>query len=119
MRGTLKVRNVGAVVRAIEARSPRGRARASAEATYTAPYALWVHENLDARHRVGQAKFLTTAARLAAPRMRETARLAIANRDGVLVAAVRAARVLLAASRPLVPVDTGALRESGTVRVTS
>jgi len=37
------------------------------EVGYTAAYAIFVHENLDARHKVGQAKFLEAAVALKAP----------------------------------------------------
>lgn len=44
-----------------------------------APYAVFVHENLNARHHVGRAKFLESAALEAAPKMADR----IAKRIGL------------------------------------
>jgi hypothetical protein len=41
---------VNAVTAALHAKSPSGRAQATAEVGYSAPYAIYVHENLAASH---------------------------------------------------------------------
>lgn len=84
---------------------------------YTAEYAFWVHEDLEALHAVGQAKFLEQPAR--------EYRFALQNRvvevyrstKSLKRAVYSAAVMLLDLSQPLVPVDTGYLRSSGEVRV--
>lgn len=90
----------------------------SGEVVYNTYYAIYVHENLEAYHRVGQAKFLEEPAKLY---RYEIARIiAEQKRNGRSWAqAVQLGMLyLLNLSRPLVPVDTGALRESGKIRIT-
>ena len=84
---------------------------------YTAPYAVYVHENLTARHPVGQAKFLEQPARehadeIAAIIMRAL-RAGLSPRSALGLGAIR----LLQLSKPLVPVDTGFLKASGYAKV--
>ncbi len=86
---------------------------------YTQAYALYVHENLEARHPVGQAKYLEQPARQL-------------NNDGTLGSIVVAGlkrgltlgKALLLAglrlqreSQLLCPVDTGALKGSAFTRL--
>jgi hypothetical protein len=114
---SIKATNLNKVLAAIQAKSLKGRKQATAEVGFNAPHAIFVHENLQAAHKVGQAKFLTTAARQQAPAMRQVIRQELARKQGVETAVMRAARMLLAASTALVPVDTGFLRASGFARV--
>ena len=77
----------------------------------TAAYALYVHENLEAKHPVGQAKFLEQPARqmhheLADQVKEDAARMPLDK------ALFRAGLRLQRAMMPLIPVDTGALRAS-------
>lgn len=84
---------------------------------YTAPYAIYVHEDLQAHHTNGQAKFLSEPLEvmryelglLVLRRFKETRQL----EPGLW----EAGRLLLTESRSLVPVDTGFLFDSGFVRV--
>lgn len=91
--------------------SPAGRVG------YTAPYAAFVHEDLEAHHDDGQAKFLEQPAR----QMRAQLRKVVADemRHGATLpeAIQTALGQLLDASRALVPVDTGYLKDSGYVEV--
>lgn len=84
---------------------------------YTAAYAVYVHEDLEARHPVGQAKFLEQPMRQLAPVLSQM--IADALKRGVkLTAALYLAGLKLqAASQALTPVDTGALRASAFTRV--
>jgi hypothetical protein len=85
---------------------------------YSAPYAVYVHENLQANHpNGGQAKFLEAPARMHAREIRRTVTRAL--RGGVPAPSAMAlgGNHLGALSRPLVPVDTGELRDSWFVRV--
>lgn len=84
---------------------------------YTAPYAVYVHENLTARHPVGQAKYLEQPARehadeIAAVIMRAL-RAGLSPRSALGLGAIR----LLQLSKPLVPVDTGFLKSTGYAKV--
>lgn len=94
----------------------------SVQVGYTQKYGLYVHENLTARHPVGQAKFLETPARtmkkeltnqvlkmvqrLISPSYKISREVAL--RKALIVAGLRLQR----ASQLLVPVDTSALKAS-------
>jgi hypothetical protein len=85
---------------------------------YSAPYALYVHENTQAAHpNGGQAKYLEQPAR----RLQRQAVAVVlkAKRQGQpMRKAVRLGlQLILDASQQLVPVDTGKLKRSGFVRV--
>jgi hypothetical protein len=80
---------------------------------YAASYGLYVHENLSARHTVGQAKFLEQPARELSDNgtlgnivRTETPRVGL--RKALLMAGLRLQRE----SQQLVPVDTGNLKGS-------
>lgn len=84
---------------------------------YSAAYAVYVHEDLEAHHDVGQAKFLEQPAREESDAIAGTISKALkagrSMRDAVLLGCL----YLLRISQPLVPVDTGNLRASGFVRI--
>lgn len=79
---------------------------------YTQAYAVFVHENLEAQHKVGQAKFLEQPARDLQPVfpiiIKDTIRKGGTFSQGILMACLRLQRD----SQLLVPVDTGALKNS-------
>jgi len=79
---------------------------------FTQSYAVWVHENLQAQHKVGQAKFLESPARSLRKEfvklIRTTTQKTGNIRDGLLIAGLRLQRE----AQKLTPVDTGALRAS-------
>ena len=84
----------------------------SAVTGYTANYAIYVHEDLEAHHETGQAKFLEQPAQQLSSELAKTA-VSIYGKTGnmeqaLLVPLLRLQRV----SQRLVPVDTGALRAS-------
>lgn len=84
---------------------------------YSDPKAIYVHENLQARHTVGQAKFLEQPARTQGNTIAAACRQAMKPKDATLEDGLRAsAEKLLALSLPLVPVDTGFLKASGHIR---
>ena len=76
---------------------------------FTQTYALEVHERTDVTHRVGQAKFLETAARTNYNRVQQEVREAKQDVAGGLV---RAALMIQREAQMLTPVDTGALKAS-------
>lgn len=82
---------------------------------YAAPYAVYVHENLEAYHPVGEARFLSRALRAGAPFRRAFISDAV-KRGRTLYQAVRDwAFVLKRESQARCPVDTGRLRASAFV----
>lgn len=99
----------------------RGSAARSWRATvgYTAPYSIFVHENLDANHpNGGIAKFLEQPARTKKREMGQIVRKVMRRKDGTLKEAVtQSAQYLLEESQKLVPVDTGFLKASGYYKV--
>src|SRR6185312_10851378 len=83
---------------------------------YAAPYALFVHENMEAHHTKGQAKFLEAPARAMREELGDSIKGDVKNGIGLRLATQNAAVKLLHASQELVPEDTGALKASGFVR---
>lgn len=117
MAAWVKVRGEAGAVRTLRSRSLRGRVRMAADVVYDAPYAIYVHEDLSVRHRVGQAKFLEEPARRLARQLQQVIREVLLDKHSLEMGIRRAAGILLEASRRLVPVDTGRLRDSGRVEV--
>jgi len=83
---------------------------------YTAKYAVYVHENTESRHTVGQAKYLEQPAREKADELgnivAKAAKRGLSLDKGLLLAVLK----LQAASQKLVPVDTGNLKGSAFTR---
>jgi hypothetical protein len=92
--------------------------QASVVVGYTARYGLWVHENLQNRHPVGQAKFLEAPARQLSSDGTLAKIVSNAKKRGLelgtclLLAGLRLQREAMR----LTPVDTGALRASAFTR---
>jgi hypothetical protein len=84
---------------------------------YTADYALPVHENMEARHEIGQAKFLEEPARQNAPKYAGIIVEAINAGKTVTQAYVLAGLELQRDSQLLAPVLTGNLRGSAFTRI--
>ena len=79
---------------------------------FTQSYALIVHENLEAFHPVGQAKYLEEPARTLQKELGDITKSHVVSggslQDGLLKAGLRLQRE----AQELTPVDTGALRAS-------
>lgn len=115
-----KVKGLEEVIKGLRIRGKRvGKARTELSVGYSAPYAVYVHEDLEARHERGQAKFLEQPRRHHAERMASMVRAAIARGASLADALLEAGNFLLVESKKLVPVDTGRLRASGFVKVES
>lgn len=84
---------------------------------YTEPYAIYVHENLQNIHPVGQAKFLEQPARTLEPVMRSIIYTEMRAGKSLSDALLAAGNKLKTESQLLCPVDTGALRDSAFVSV--
>jgi hypothetical protein len=83
---------------------------------YTTKYAVYVHENMESHHTVGQAKYLEQPAREMADELgtivAKAAKRGLPLDTGLLLAGLK----LQAASQKLVPVDTGNLKGSAFTR---
>lgn len=77
---------------------------------YSQSYALEVHERIDVRRRVGQPKFLETAARQLEPEIRETLRRSPQNKLAENM--LRCGLLIQREAQKLTPVDTSALKAS-------
>lgn len=114
-----KIENVKKVIAALRARAAKAQkdTNVSVVVGYTQSYAIYVHENLEAYHPVGQAKYLEQPARLLAPVLAQIVRDAMKQgktlAQGLLLAGLRLQRE----SQLLVPVDTGALKNSAFTRL--
>lgn len=112
------VLNMDKVLAAFEARSLKGKKQLTVQVRYDAPYAVYVHEDLEMPHpNGGQAKFLEAPARRLKRKMNAIIRSSVINKNGLEEGMVRAGTLLLEESRKLVPVDTGFLHDSGKVVV--
>ena len=92
----------------------RGR---SALVGYTQAYAIYVHENLEAKHPVGQAKFLETPMRENEAELRQVINDALKRGVALEYALLVGGLRLQGLSQRLCPVDTGALRNSAVTRL--
>ncbi len=79
---------------------------------YTQHYAVWVHENMEAHHPVGQAQYLRQPARTLEHELGTLAVRAVRNGATVAQALLIAGLRLQRESQLLVPVDTSALKAS-------
>lgn len=85
---------------------------------YTAPYAIFVHEDLQIKHANGQAKYLEQPLRENTSKMSAMVKELMAKQKKTLKQALLiVGNWLLQESRKLVPVDTGTLRDSGVVKI--
>jgi hypothetical protein len=97
--------------------SAKGKKTVEVIVGYSAPYALYVHEDMTARHPNGQAKFLEQPMLQNMQVMADIITRSVKAKNGLTEGIKKAAEFLLQTSQPLVPVDTGALKASGFVQV--
>lgn len=109
-----RIEGLEKLVAALRSRATRARkdARVSVAVGYSASYAVFVHENLQARHANGQAKFIEQPARSLAPELGRIAGEAVRRGSTLAQALVLAGLRLQRESQQMVPVDTGNLRAS-------
>lgn len=123
--GGSMVEGVGATLKALrQARDKYGRYASKPEVSVVyggtnIPYAIIVHEDLEMNHpNGGQAKYLEQPLRENKKRMADIIRSRMGRKRKPMSlqdAMKEACNLLLEKSRPLVPVDTGRLRDSGKV----
>lgn len=108
------------VVAALRARAAEANkaSQASVAVGYTAAYAVFVHENLEAKHKEGkQAKFLEGPARAFQAVLAGIVREALQKGKTVAQALLLAGLRLQRESQLVVPIDTGNLRASAFTRL--
>ena len=88
----------------------RGKATATVVVGYSQRYATEVHERTDISHKVGQSKYLETAARNNENEIRTTLRQS--PRDKLAENMLKVGLLIQRESQQLVPVDTSALKAS-------
>lgn len=107
------------VIAAIRAHTRKYQKSAKVEVSYSAGYAVYVHEDLTANHpRGGSAKYLEAPARYLKAQMAAKVTAALRNKKSLESGLVEAAFLLYDESQKLVPVDTGLLKASGRVSIT-
>lgn len=84
---------------------------------YTQEYAIYVHENLEAYHEVGNAKFLEIPFREIEPDVPSILRKSIAAGMTLPQALLALGLKVQRTSMEQVPIDTGALRSSAFTRL--
>lgn len=115
----LRIDNLGRVIDGMRKQALKGKVKPSASVEYVAPYAVYVHEDLTKSHKRGQAKYLETPAKLLRNELQSIVRAAVEADRNLEAGTIEAAQLLLEESRKLVPVDTGALKASGRIRIGS
>lgn len=116
----MRVEGIQSVVRALRARAAAANQDrdASVIVGYTAAYAVYVHEDLTAKHKPGkQAKFLEGPARWLRNELQRIIAENLNRGRTVSQSLLMAGLRLLRESQKIVPVDTGHLKASGFVRL--
>jgi hypothetical protein len=104
------------VLAKLKGMSLKGKKTMTVSVVYTAPYARIQHEDMTFNHpNGGQAKYLEQPARQLQSEMTSIVRRSVEAKNGLEEGLQRAGELLLRESQALVPVDTGALRDSGEV----
>lgn len=110
-----KIEGVSRLLGQLKSRSKVARSSAVIVG-YTAEYAVYVHENLTARHPVGQAKFLEQPLREMKDELKTIVLNCVKNGLSLEKSLLIAGMALQRRSQQLVPVDTGHLRGSAFTR---
>ncbi len=113
MPATVRLDGVGNLVRKFRDLRGRYKGQPKVAVGYSQEYAVYVHENLEAYHPTGTAKFLERPARQYRAEMGRMVRTRMRKGGTTLRQALEeVGRFLMRKSQELVPVDTGALRNS-------
>ena len=114
----LQTPSLAKLLASLDQKKLKGRTVVDVEVGYSAPHALLVHEDLEARHEPPtQAKYLEQPARELADTMRDAVEASLREEKDVEKAVLVAANMLFEASQAIVPEDTGELKASGYVKV--
>lgn len=114
-----EVKGLNRVLDALRARAVAAKKNedVSCVVGYTAQYAVYVHEDLEANHPVGQAKFLEYPFRVMAPTISAIIMSELARGRSMAQALLVAGLRLQRESQRLCPIDTGNLRGSAFTRI--
>lgn len=115
----VSVEGLEGIENTLRAKTLKHRKQADIVVGYSAPYSLYVHENLEMIHTVGNAKFLERPMRTQATNMRKIVKYYLQNKESLEYACQKAGEFLLEKSQEQVPIDTGFLLRSGYVRIDS
>ena len=113
MSGTTGV-NVGNHLAKLQGLAGKMPSRVSKRIGFNASYAAAVHENLTAKHSVGQAKFLEVAMNMMKPKMTPDIESRLAQGATLLQAVDEFGEAVIALAQKLCPVATGFLQGSAT-----
>lgn len=121
MSAVATIKGVEKVVAALrnKAAAMRGEESPTVTVGYTASYAIYVHERVDLKFKVGQAKFLEEPARNLASTLAQIVKDALKRGVTMSKALLLAGLRLQRESQKLCPVDTGNLRASAYTRLES
>lgn len=119
IKAVANIDGVDKVIVSIEKMSIKGKKKLTLNIGYEADYAIYVHENLNARHINGRAKFLEKPARMLSKKISDMVKDTLQRKRGLEEGLMKSGNMLLDASKKEVPVDTGNLRDSGFVKVVS
>ena len=116
---SVAVSGVKKLVSQLRARAAKARTDFGARVAvgYSASYAARVHEDLEAYHRTGQAKFLEQPARTLTKKLSAVVVEQLARKRTFGQAALTAGLLLQRESQKLCPVNTGHLRSSAFTRL--
>lgn len=117
-----KIEKLQQVVAALQARAAKAMKASDVSVVvgFTAAYAVYVHENLDAHHPVGQAKFLEEPVRRLGGKGGELSQMIgedLKKQRTMGQALLRAGLRIQREAQILCPVDAGALRASAFTRL--
>jgi len=113
-----EIQRLQQVVDALRKKAARiDRENVSVIVGYTANYSVFVHEDLEANHPVGQAKFLEQPAREHAGEIARIARTALSQGKTLSEALLLGGLRLQRESMLLAPVDTSAMKNSAFTRI--
>ncbi len=113
MAAGVQITGLQKVIASLEDLQRRHKPISNVAVSYTADYALKIHEDLELHHENGMAKFLEIAARTTTKQVSEVIRKEIGEGKSMEEALLAGGQVVLDASNENVPVRTGFLRASG------
>lgn len=108
-----EVKNVDKLIYKLKSRHTKGNKKPVAVVGFAMVYAIYVHENLNARHAEGTtAKFLTGPARIYRKEIAKLVRETYKKTGNLEAAILIGALFLQRMAQSITPIDTGALRSS-------
>jgi hypothetical protein len=117
---TVRITGQAQFLKNIRTHKIKGQTHVRVQVGYTAPYAIYVHENVHAVHpHGGQSKFLEAAYRRNLKILLDVIAMKLRAKRGLVAAMAAAGKLLLHESKKLCPKDTGYLQSTGYYRTMS